>query len=138
MAKQDIERLSKIYNHDYYENGIAIKKSNYVNYSWERLGKYFQKTAKHIKDIFSPTYVLDVGCAKGYLVKALTELNIDAKGIDPSKYALSEADESIKNLLKNDIVQAIKYEDNSFDLVTCFDVMEHIPEKDVDKAIAKC
>ena len=134
-TKADINKLSKIYDKDYYENGIATNKSNYVNYSWDRLEKYFQRTANYIKEVFSPATVLDVGCAKGYLVKALTELNIDAKGIDPSKYAISEADEDIKDLLQNDIVQAIKYDDNSFDLVTCFDVMEHIPEKDIDKAI---
>ena len=41
--------------------------------------------------------VLDIGCAKGFLVKDLVDLGIDAVGIDISKYA-------IKNLYKYGIL----------------------------------
>ncbi len=133
----DIESLSKIYDRDYFENGIATKKSNYVDYSWNRLGSYFQKTAKHIVDKFSPKSVLDVGCAKGYLVKSLIELGVDAKGIDPSEYALSGAHEDVKSKLTSGVVQSIPFDDNTFDVVTCFDVMEHIPEADIDIALSE-
>jgi ubiquinone/menaquinone biosynthesis C-methylase UbiE len=131
----DIEKLSQIYDRDYFENGVATKKSNYTDYSWARLGSYFQKTAKHIVDKFAPSSALDVGCAKGFLVKALEQLGVDAHGIDPSEYALAEAHADIKNRLTEAMAQSIPFNDNSYDLVTCFDVLEHIPEVDIPKVL---
>jgi ubiquinone/menaquinone biosynthesis C-methylase UbiE len=131
----DIEKLSQIYDKDYFENGIATKKSNYTDYSWARLGSYFQKTAKHILDKFAPSSVLDVGCAKGYLVKALNELKVNTYGIDPSEYALTEAHPDIIERLAHGIAQSLSIDDNAFDIVTCFDVLEHIPEKDIPQVL---
>ena len=121
-----IKNLSQVYDCDYFENGIATKKSNYVDYSWERLGHYFQKTATHIVDKFKPEKSLDVGCAKGYLTKGLFDLGVDAYGIEPSEYALSEACPDIKDKLTKGIAQSVSFPDNSFDVVTCFDVLEHL------------
>jgi SAM-dependent methyltransferase len=131
----DIEKLSQIYDRDYFENGIATKKSNYTNYSWARLGSYFQKTAKHIVDKFAPTSSLDVGCAKGFLVKALNELKVNTYGIDPSEYALAEAHPDIIERLAHGMAQSLSIDDKAFDVVTCFDVLEHIPEKDVPQVL---
>jgi 2-polyprenyl-3-methyl-5-hydroxy-6-metoxy-1,4-benzoquinol methylase len=133
----DIEKLSQIYDKDYFENGVATKKSNYTDYSWARLGSYFQKTAKHIVDKFAPSSSLDVGCAKGFLVKALAELGVDARGIDPSEYAFEEIPSDIKGRTAIGIAQEIYLEDNVFDVVTCFDVLEHIPEKDVPQVLSE-
>lgn len=131
----EIKKLSEIYDRDYFENGVATKKSNYIDYSWSRLGSYFQRTAQHITDKFSPEKSLDIGCAKGYLVKGLVDSGIDAFGIDPSEYALAESHSDIKDRLTKGIAQSIPFPDNSFDIVTYFDVLEHIPERDVPKVL---
>jgi SAM-dependent methyltransferase len=131
----DIEKLSQTYDRDYFENGIATKKSNYIDYSWARLGSYFQKTAKHIVDKFAPSSSLDVGCAKGFLVKALAELGVDARGIDPSEYAFDEVPADIKGRIAIGVAQSIYLDDNLFDVVTCFDVLEHIPEHDIPQVL---
>lgn len=133
----EIDKLSQIYDKDYFENGVGTKKSNYFDYSWARLGSYFQKTAKHIVNKFSPSSVLDVGCAKGFLVKALVELGVDAYGVDPSEYAFNEVPADIKGRTVIGAAQQLHDEDNSFDLVTCFDVLEHIPEKDVPQVLSE-
>jgi ubiquinone/menaquinone biosynthesis C-methylase UbiE len=133
----EIEKLSQIYDKDYFENGIATKKSNYTDYSWARLGSYFQKTAKHIVDKFAPSSTLDVGCAKGFLVKALAGLGVDALGIDPSSYAIEESPRDTMGRLSTGIAQSIFLGDNSFDIVTCFDVLEHILEEDVPLALSE-
>ena len=41
--------------------------------------------------------VLDVGCAKGYLVYDFHQAGIDAYGVDISKYALSKCPKKISN-----------------------------------------
>jgi SAM-dependent methyltransferase len=133
----EAEKLSQIFDKDYFENGIATKKSTYFDYSWARLGNYFQKTAKHIVGKFAPSSSLDVGCAKGFLVKALAELGVDAYGIDPSTYALDCVQADVSEKISLGTAQAIIYPENNFDVVTCFDVLEHITEKDVPQALSE-
>ena len=130
-----IKKLSQAYDSDYFENGPQTKKSNYRDYSWERLGSYFQRTARHIVDLFKPERTLDVGCAKGFLVKALDELGVDAYGVDPSTYAVSNAHPDIADKIQQEIAQSIPYPENAFDVVTCFDVLEHIPAREVPKTL---
>ena len=130
-----IEKLSAVFDRDYFENGVQTRKSNYADYSWQRLGSYFQQTARHIVDLFKPERTLDVGCAKGFLVKALDELGVDAYGIDPSVYAVSNAHPDVGDKINLDSAQSIPYPDNTFDVVTCLDVMGHVPLKEVTKTL---
>ena len=58
--------------------------------------------------------ILDFGCGKGEMVKHLNQVGFDCKGYDP---AIPEFD---------------KFPDGEFKAVTCFDVMEHIREEDVE------
>lgn len=136
QAVEEIDgEYSAIFDRDYFENGVATKKSNYKDYSWDRLGSYFQRTARHIVDLFKPERTLDVGCAKGFLVKALDELGVDAYGIDPSVYAVSNAHPDVGDKINLDSAQSIPYPDNTFDVVTCFDVMGHIPMRETSRVL---
>jgi len=58
--------IHDLFDYDYFENGIQTRKSNYQDYSWNRLGTYFAATAKHISEIFKPKKTLDIGTAKGF------------------------------------------------------------------------
>lgn len=135
VHNSEINKLSKIYDRDYFENGVESKKSNYKDYDWDRLKNYFRTTAKHIVDKFKPSTSLDVGCAKGYLVNSLVELGVDSRGIDPSKYALSNVHPNIKDKFLLGMAQSIPFPENHFDVVTCFDVLEHIPKKDISNVL---
>ena len=79
--------------------------------------------------------VLDVGCAKGFLVKEFRKKDIEAYGIDISTYALRHADESIKkNLFKSNVLK-IPFIDNYFDLVISINTIHNLDEKNCIKAI---
>lgn len=78
------------YDADYYENGQGSGKGWLMNYKW--MPRRTIKEAFGIIDYLGldeTSYVLDVGCAKGFIVKALRILEINADGCDISKYALS-------------------------------------------------
>lgn len=85
--------------------------------------------------LFTPVATLDVGCAKGYLVKSLCDLGIDASGIDPSEYAVSQVPPEISDKIQPGMAQSIPFDNDTFDVVTCFDVMEHIPVQQVPKVL---
>ncbi len=113
------------YDEDYYENGVQLGISGYANYRWmpsltipmaERMIEYLA--------IKETDKILDFGCAKGFLVKAFTDLGYKCEGVDISTYALDKAPEEVRSKL-------FEYnEDNLFgkfyDTVIAKDVFEHI------------
>lgn len=72
--------------------------------------------------------VLDVGCAKGYLVKLLRELGIEAWGVDISEYAIANAPSNVKPYLRRiNVEEAVLPFQNVFcDLVISTSTFEHL------------
>jgi len=101
---------------------------------------FFQFVAKKIKKQFNPKVVLDAGCACGHLVAALRDLGIEAYGIDISEYAISQVREDIKPYCAVASLPLVAELPESFpkryDLVTNFEVLEHMHEEDSFKSIA--
>lgn len=91
-----------------------------------------------IKLLLEPKTVLDVGCGKGNLVLWLRKLGIEAYGIDISSYALENAHRPIKRYLRRGEISNLPFENNQFDLVATFDLLEHICEGDLPQAIKEC
>lgn len=71
------------------------------------------------------------------MVYALYQLGVDAYGIDVSRYAVENAKPEVRDRVKLGKAQEIDYPDNSFDLVTAFDVLEHIKEEEVPQVCAE-
>ena len=81
--------------------------------------------------------ILDVGCGRGYAVKEFIKRGYDCKGIEISSW-LFEND--LRELKEQDLVfhtssKELPFEDNSFNLIFCTDVIEHIPEQDIISSI---
>ena len=71
------------YDSAYYLAGLASGKSNYVDYSWKPdLTLPMADWLKRILRIKDGDTLLDFGCARGYLVKALRTQGIQAHGYD--------------------------------------------------------
>lgn len=72
----------------------------------------------------NPASLLDVGCGKGHLVEWAKERGIVAVGLDFASGYGVQAD------LLN-----MPFEDNSFSIVTSFDVLEHIEPENLRQAL---
>lgn len=71
---------------------------------------------------------LDVGCAYGYLVKEAHECGIrQVFGIDVSTYALNYLPE-LKEALTQMDAESISFPESSFDVISAFDVLEHLQD----------
>lgn len=100
----------------------------------ERWLEFFGKVADGIIRDLHPTTVLDAGCAMGFLVEELVKRGVDAYGIDVSEYAISQVHESVRDRCR---VQSLNEPlDRRYDLITCIEVIEHIPPEESDEAIA--
>ncbi len=121
------------YNEEYYKNyayanGMAYERGN----GWEEIfGNHADRIVKEI----APKKTLDVGCAKGFLVEALRDRGVLAYGIDLSEYAVSQAREDVRQYCKAKSVLELAGE--TYDLITCIEVLEHIPQKDVPLAVKR-
>lgn len=79
--------------------------------------------------------VLDIGCGGGILAESMARLNADVTGIDLAQDSLDVAklhalEHGIKNVQYQNITAEQFAEQNveQFDVVTCMEMLEHVPE----------
>jgi GT2 family glycosyltransferase/SAM-dependent methyltransferase len=96
--------------------------------------EFFATIAEHILADIKPRRVLDVGCAKGFLVEALRDRGVEAFGIDISEYAIGEIRPDIQPYCR--VRSATEPFDGRYDLITCIEVVEHLSDEDGRRAIA--
>ncbi len=68
--------------------------------------------------------LLDVGCAKGFLVKDLLALGIDAFGIDISSYALMQCEPEVVGYLHLGSAGSFPFPGSSFDAVISINTIQ--------------
>jgi SAM-dependent methyltransferase len=117
---------------DYYRPG---SKSTYeYPYTWANEAANFIRKADNIINTYRPKRVLDVGSAKGFLVKALLMRGVDAYGIDISNWAIQNCEPEVRGRLVQCWLKAgipIPAETGQYDLVISESTMEHIHMDDV-------
>lgn len=126
------------YDQDYFERGTALGISLYDNYRW--IPELTIPLAMSIIDLFGITRdekILDIGCAKGFLVKAFRTLYRQAWGIDSSVYAINKAHDDVKEFCFVCNHDHTNLPDMSrlpefFDFAIAKDVFEHIPVPDLE------
>lgn len=74
--------------------------------------------------------VLDVGAAKGFLVKDLLSCGIDAYGLDVSKYALRNSEAEVVGRLHLGSADSLPFPDNSFDCVISLNTIHNFTRAD--------
>jgi len=79
--------------------------------------------------------MLDVGCGLGYVVAKARERDFDCCGVDISKPAIDRAPKSIQEFIQLGSITDLPYEDNEFELVTCFDILEHLFIEEIIAAV---
>lgn len=125
---------ASFFDKSYYEEGPSSLKSNYENYHW--LPDLTLPLAIYIKrfmGIRDHESALDYGCAKGFLVKALRMMSVEACGYDISEWAISNADPSVKDYVSNEL----KTEPMSYDYLIAKDVMEHLTKDQLQETLPK-
>lgn len=86
---------------------------------------HFRTFASTLANVYAPKRVLDVGCAKGFLVEHLRDAGVEAFGVDSSEYAISQVRDDVKGYCR--LGSALDPSAERYDLVTCIEVAEHMP-----------
>ncbi len=77
--------------------------------------------------------MLDVGCAKGFLVECLRDRGVEAYGFDISEYAIGEVRPDIRAYCW--VASVTDSIEGYYDLVTNIEGLEHVTENEALRAI---
>lgn len=88
---------------------------------------------------------LDIGCGVGFVLNYLAGPNFDLNvfGVDISDVAIREAQTRMQHIPGSPKqvsvldTQKLPFEDHFFSLITCFDVLEHLDEQDIDTTVSE-
>lgn len=127
------------FDREYFDGG----KGEYKGYTTKLYSRIFSYSsniyrALCIRFFLNPRKVLDAGCGTGRMVYLLRKMGVEAQGLEISKYAISRAGQETQQFITHGEITNIPYPDKSFDLVTTYDVLEHIPTEYLEKAISEC
>lgn len=94
--------------------------------------RFWQDTVRRFRDHYHlapDAAVLDVGCAKGFMLHDFRELmpELTVAGIDVSEYAIAHAIESVKPALRVASADELPFDDDSFDLVISINTIHNLP-----------
>ena len=134
--RYDNDGLAEVYDDGYWQSD-SPKTRGYANYAEER--ELYLRTFRHRMKLvrrFMPTdrpaRVLDVGCAAGFFLTVMREQGHDVYGVEPSVISATAVEtlgaDRVHAGLLEDVVAGKAEFAGPFDLVTMWDVIEHVPE----------
>lgn len=123
----------KRYGYEYFDSvdyGVG-----YGGYHYD--GRYEKSVSDIIHNLnLSPgSRILEIGCAKGFILYEFYKHGMNVSGIDVSKYAISNAKPEIKPFLVQGSCEQLPWSDGEFDFVFCKEVLPHLSIHQLDKAI---
>lgn len=111
------DELKKIYQNDYHDYISDADAQADAQKKLQLVKPYLSKTSR----------LLDYGCGLGHFLGLARKTNKAAYGYDISESAAALAMKRFKIGVKTGETEQNLFSKNSFDVVTCFDVIEHIP-----------
>jgi 2-polyprenyl-3-methyl-5-hydroxy-6-metoxy-1,4-benzoquinol methylase len=122
----DAERIASFYPTEYY--GTPDAKFEPLVEFGVRLGASL-RVRSLVSGIPAGGRVLDIGCGRGVMLRALLDLGYEAHGVEISADAAAGADPRAKIAIAPALADA-DYATDSFDAVILWHVLEHLPQPD--------
>ena len=125
-------KISKKFGKDYFD---GERKYGYGGYKYDGRWKPVAKRIVSHFNLKSGSKVLDIGCGKGFLVKDLLDIGIDAYGLDISSYALKNCEKSVSSKLYKGDAKKLNFSNNFFDAVVSINCIHNLKKKNCIKAL---
>ncbi|MEE9126443.1 MAG: class I SAM-dependent methyltransferase [Planctomycetota bacterium] len=131
----DDESLRQVYDASYWQSD-SPKLRGYADYAGDEplYLKTFRRRMRLVRRYVNPgSKVLDIGCAAGFFLRVMLQEGHDVYGVEPSAPIAAQAQENfgrdrIHGGTLDDLPDSAGFERHSFDLVSCWDVVEHVPD----------
>jgi len=129
---ENVIKISRKYGYEYFDGDRLY---GYGGYKYD--GRWIS-VAKRIKKIYKlkkNSKVLDIGCAKGFLVKDLLDLGLDAYGLDISEYAIKNSHKDVVGRIHLGDAKKLPFADNTFDFVISLNTLHNLEKKECQVAL---
>lgn len=94
----------------------------------QRMKKMLKLTSQLLEKPLNKADMLDVGCSSGSVLMVSRELGVTScEGVEPAPAAAATA-ASLGFKVYTGLLEEARYPDASFDIVTLFEVIEHLPD----------
>lgn len=117
---------STAYDEQYYD----AQDGTYGGYEYD--GRYADAAQKLVDefDLKPGDKVLEIGCAKGFILYEFQQLGMNATGIEVSEYAIHNAHPDVKYNIMLWANPKLPYMDDTFDFVLCKEALPHVYDPD--------
>jgi ubiquinone/menaquinone biosynthesis C-methylase UbiE len=135
LIKECDRAIARKFDKEYFDGD---RLTGYGGYNYHP--RFWTDTVKYIVEFYGLTNeskILDVGCAKGFMLYDFYKLNsnFDLHGVDISKYAIDNSVSEIKNKLLVANATKLPYEDNFFDLVISINTIHNLEKVECATAL---
>lgn len=135
LVTDEHRRIARQFGREYFDGDRLI---GYGGYGYHP--RFWQATVRRFRDYYrlaDDASVLDVGCAKGYMLHDFKELmpRLTIAGIDISAYAIEHAMETVKPFLRIGDTRELPFSDKSFDLVISINTIHNLPSEECKRAL---
>lgn len=122
--------LASLYEEGYFIGNEVSQGYNDYFLLEKSLTKTFETRLNKINRQFACNYqdLLDVGCGPGFFLNVARKKGWKVKGVEISEFAATFAKKNFGLEVINGALEAGLFNPGSFDLVTLWDVLEHLPE----------
>lgn len=127
---EEVRSIARKFDKEFFD---GERKFGYGGFSYN--SKYWSEVVKDFSNYYNLKHdskILDVGCAKGFMLYDFYKLNsnYDLYGIDISKYAIDNSLPEVKNKLQVANATKLPYEDNFFDLVISINTIHNLEKSE--------
>lgn len=131
----EVRALARRFGRDYFDGD---RQTGYGGFHYNP--RYWQPVIPDFINHFGITEkfsVLDVGCAKGFMLHDFTQLlpGITVEGLDISSYALENAMDSVRPFLRLGDARELPYHDDSFDFVFSINTVHNLEREECGQAL---
>ena len=131
------DELNDIYNENYFNNTKLLEPNTsgiygYVDYVSERINKQYgykiicEKINKYLIDEMNSPKILDFGCGLGHFIDVAFDYGYSTNGVEFNQYAIDYINNRYRYHVES--FDDFNWADNKFDVITAFDVIEHLRE----------
>lgn len=134
---EEQREVSRRFDFDYFD---GERQYGYGGYSYHP--RFWTDTVQHIAGHYSldnSSSILDVGCAKGFMLKDLQILlpGTTLAGVDISDYAIGHAEHEVKELVRVACATDLPFANDSFDLVLSINTLHNLDRSGCIKALGE-
>ena len=132
---ESIRKIARQFGKEFFDGD---RNYGYGGFSYN--SKYWRDVVTDFSDYYNlqnGSKILDVGCAKGFMLHDLKKLNrnFDICGLDISEYAIQNSIKEIKEFLTIGDAKSLPFPDNHFDLVISINTVHNLDKEECTMAL---